>query len=47
MQAPYLYVVATLMRIEFVWRQLGFAFFGALTPVGAPFYILGGKLWRI
>lgn len=24
--------------LKFVWRQLGFAFFGALTPVGALFY---------
>ena len=37
MQAPYLYVVATRVRIEFVWRQLEFAFFGALTSVGALF----------
>lgn len=26
-----------LFNLFFVWRQLGFAFFGALTPVGAPF----------
>ena len=25
-------------KVGFVWRQLGSAFFGALTLVGAPFY---------
>ena len=27
--------------LKFVWRQLGFAFFGALTSVGALFYFTG------
>jgi hypothetical protein len=27
-----------LVRFQLVWRQLEFAFFCALTPVGAPFY---------
>ena len=32
--------------LKFVWRQLGFAFFGALTSVGALFIllILEGKM---
>ncbi len=32
-----------LILFKFVWRQSGFAFFGALTSVGALFYFLGGK----
>ena len=31
--------------LSFVWRQLEFAFFGALTSVGAPFYMrIGGHM---
>ena len=29
-----------LVRFQLVWRQLEFAFFGALTSVGALFYFL-------
>ena len=29
--------------LKFVWRQLGFAFFGALTSVGALFYFTENK----
>ena len=29
-------------RVGFVWRQLEFAFFGALTSVGALFYYIRG-----
>ena len=28
-------------EVGFVWRQLGWAFFGALTPVGALFVLKG------
>ena len=37
------YGIDTLILFKFVWRQLEFAFFGALTSVGALFYFLGGK----
>ena len=30
----------TLIPLKFVWRQSGFAFFGALTSVGALFYFM-------
>ena len=31
-----------IQKVGFVWRQLEFAFFGALTSVGALFVFLGG-----
>ncbi len=34
--------IANLYYEEIVWRQLEFAFFGAVTPVAAPFYMLIG-----
>ena len=35
-------VVSYTHIVVFVWRQLGFAFFGALTSVGALFVLKGG-----
>ena len=35
-----------LILFKFVWRQSGFAFFGALTSVGALFYFKEVKIWQ-
>ena len=36
-------VCDTLILFKFVWRQSEFAFFGALTTVGALFYLWTNK----
>ena len=33
--------------VGFVWRQLEFAFFGAVTPVAALFDFLGGNMRKV
>ena len=41
-------IINCLVLFQLVWRQLEFAFFGALTPVGALFYfgfLISSVLW--
>ena len=40
MQIPRTVYANLSVSFRFVWRQLGFAFFGALTPVGALFIFI-------
>jgi len=47
MQIPASVVESDSHIVVFVWRQLGFAFFGALTSVGALFYFYNKKMPKI